>query len=122
MDDTVPYFPPYLGVDFGETEDEKIKEFIQSSRSKETVRKSQFWLTKLQEHAKKIGISGDLTGLNKTTWNSLLCSFLINAKKEDGENYETNTIYTLFSLIGRFMKDNKNYLALLSNRVCFFMF
>ena len=106
-DRELPYFPQFLGFDFGETEDDKIREFVQSSRSEETARKSEFWVNRLEEYGKKIEINGDLKIISKTAWNSLLCSFMVDAKKEDGENYETSTIHTFFSLVGRYMKDNK---------------
>ena len=104
----MPYFPPYLGLNLDfEEEDDKIREFIQSSRSKETTRKIEFWLTRLTEHGKTIGINEGLTNLSKNKWNSLLCSFLIEAKRDNGQNYETSTLHSFFSLVGRYMKDNK---------------
>ena len=77
------YFPPYLGVDLGfsdEEEDEKVRSFIESSLNKETSRKIEFWLTRLEEHGKTIIIHEGLTDLNKLRWKSLLCSFLIETK------------------------------------------
>lgn len=108
----LPFFPPSVGFnmtenDDQETLDEKTRKFIQASRSQETVRKTDHWIRRLQDHSKKLNGDKPLTSLNKAEINSLLCSFLMDVKKNDGDNYETNTIHCMFSVINRFIKDNK---------------
>ena len=103
-----PYFPPYLGFQFDENNIENtIKNYVDSSRSHETIRKMDFCMNRLEAHGKTLGITTPLVQLSKPEWNTLICSFLIEAKRETGQNYETSTIHSLFSLITRFLKDNR---------------
>ena len=43
--------------------------------------------------------------LEKADLNQLLYSFIIQAKKNNGENYEVTSMRSMFSLLGRFVKD-----------------
>ena len=107
-----PFFPPYLGFDIeggedvvAETPEDRAKKFIESSRSEETVRKTKLWVKRLREYGLQ-QTGKTLEALNKNELNSLLCTFLIDANKTNGESYETTTVHCMFSILNRFFKDN----------------
>ena len=103
-----PYFPRYLGLNLSDEEedatDDKIRKFIGSNRSEETSRKT--GLRRIARHCEKQNGVGTFEQLSSAELNTLLCSFLIDAKKDNGDNYETTTIHCMFSIIGRFFKDH----------------
>ena len=48
-----PFFPPYLGLEISdevETAEDRVRKYIEASRSEETVRKTEFWIRRLREH------------------------------------------------------------------------
>ena len=90
-----------------ESAEDKIRKFVESSRSKETNRKTELWIIRFKQHCEKQHGVAVFDNLNKTELNTLLCSFIIEAKKQNGDGYETTTIHCMFSVIGRFFKDHQ---------------
>ena len=68
------------------------------------MRKSESVIKKLQDFAVGSGIASPVEDLQKKDLNQLLCSFAIQAKKDTGENYEVNSMKSLFSMLGGYMK------------------
>ena len=86
---------------------DKIREYIEASRPKETKRKIEFWVGRLRDHGRQIGKDKEIVSMTKEELNDLICSFLIDAKKQDGSSYETSTIANFMGVMNRFVKDNK---------------
>ena len=103
------YFPEYLGFDmnFDEVDDE-IGKFIASSKSGETTRKQDLWAKKLHKFIGDSSIIGrKIEDASKADVNRLFCAFVIDAKKGDGDNYEVNTLRSMFSFLGTYAKQIK---------------
>ena len=112
-----PYFPPFLGFDLSNEDEEsgkiknqdeesRIKKYIEESRSSETVRKTEQWIKRLQAFSNKVNGEEPLECFQKSELNTLICSFLIEVKKINGDEYETTSIHSMFSIINRFLKDH----------------
>ena len=99
-----PYFPPFLGFDYGDDNEELISSFVENSKSKETLRKSDQCVRKFKAFVEASGTSSPIENLEKKDINQLLCTLLIQLKKEDGSNYEINSMKTMFSMLGGFVK------------------
>ena len=109
-DNDAPFFPPYLGLALSEDEEsteDKIKKFVESSQSVETNRNIHIWIKRFRQHCEQQNGAASFEQLSKTELNTLLCSFLIDARKANGDGYETTTIHCIFSIIGRYFKDNQ---------------
>ena len=70
-----PFFPKYLGFDVSDSEDSETQEdrtrkCIESSRSEETVRKIDHWVKRRTEYCQKQNYK-TLETLNKTELNTL---------------------------------------------------
>ena len=99
-----PYFPDYLGIQFGYEVEEEIADFIRETKCGETLRKSDHVVRKLKAFAVKSGLTSTVEDLPKQQLNQLLCSFVIHAKKENGEDYEVSSIKSLLSMFGSYVK------------------
>ena len=73
-------------------------------KSKETPRKSEQCLNKFGAFVEASGSSYPIENMEKKSINQLLCNFLIQLKREDGSNYEINSMRTMFSMLGNFVK------------------
>lgn len=100
-----PYFPKYLGLfESEEDDDEEIKQFVEASKSDETKRKMSSWVNMLQNFATASDL-GDPIKMCKQELNKLLCLFIIQMKKSDGSEYETSSMYSAVSLLGRYVRE-----------------
>lgn len=78
------------------------------NRSESTVKKTSFWIRKLQEEAERVGLKGDLLKMEPKKLDAALSSLILSMKRGDGGDYEVSTVHCMFSLIARFLKEN-NY-------------
>ena len=70
----------------------------------ETLRKSDHVVRKLKAFAVKSGLTNTVEDLPKEQLNQLLCSFVIHAEKDNGEEYEVSSVKSLFSMLGSYVK------------------
>lgn len=111
-----PYFCMDLSDENEATKEDNIIEKIQKEateerdqiRSESTVKKTSFWVKKLQEEARKVGLKGEVLEMEPKKLDAVLSSLILTTKRGDGEDYEISTIHCMFSLIARFLKEN-NY-------------
>ena len=75
-----------FGFDLGEV-DEESKHFVDTMKSDETKRKNSMWLKKFTNHKEHMGILAPVDSLTKYAINSIICSFMINARKENSESF-----------------------------------
>ena len=102
------FFPDYLGFDMNFDDDEDIEKFIADSKSEETSRKNGMWAKKLQSFIKDSSIiTHRIEEATKEEINRVLCAFVIRSKREDGDNYEVNTLRSLFSFLTAYTKQIK---------------
>ena len=99
------FFPDYLGFDMNFDDDEYIDKFIADSKSEETSRKNGMWTNKLQSFLKDSSIiTHKIEEATKEEINRVLCAFVIHSKREDGDNYEVNTLRSMFSFLTAYIK------------------
>ena len=102
------FFPDYLGFDMNFDDDEDIEKFIADSKSEETSRKNGMWAKKLHSFIKDSSIiTHRIDEATKEEMNRVLCAFVIRSKREDGDNYEVNTLRSLFSFLTAYTKQIK---------------
>lgn len=107
----VPNFD--FGFDFGDDEfndiEERTKNFVDSMKSAETKRKTSMWINKLCDHKEQLGIKSPLLALSKQVMNNIICSFFIDARKEDGGHFETSSMNNFFSVVKAYLKENRGW-------------
>ena len=85
-----------------------IDDFIQKQANKNTLSKTRRDLALLTEFLKSKQLDKKVEDIEPTHLNELLCAFLVEVKKKDGEEYEPTTLRSFISSFDRHLK-NKDY-------------
>ena len=102
------YFPEYLGFDMNFGIDDSIDKLVSSSKSDETTRKNSLWKKKLTNFVKESAlITQNIEEASKENINRLLCAFVISSKKENCDNYEVNSLRSMYNFLGTYIKEIK---------------
>ena len=102
------YFPAYLGLDLDFSADDEIDQFIADSKSEETTRKNSMWAKKLKSFIDGSSIlSHKVEEALKDDINRLLCAFVIRCKMENGDDYEVNSLRSMFTFLTNYVKQIK---------------
>ena len=119
-------FPPFLGFLSAMEEadeltvEEKTKQYVESSRSKESTRKAGYWVKRLEEHSKKTKWRRIHYQPQQNLNNNVICSFWMELKKADSTDYETNTIHYMFSIL--MLKNTLVFTKVFTEKLAFAIF
>ena len=92
--------------DFLAQQAKNAEDYIRAAQTESTIKKTQFWLRKVQETANGLGITEEFRDMDKATMTQVLCSHLMEMRRQDGENYEISSVSNFFSLVGKYMREN----------------
>lgn len=87
---------------------EKTKQAVDDTKSRQTQLKSDFWIGKLKAESLSLGFGSNLLNLSARELNAVLSSYAISMTRNDGGDYEVSSVHNMFSLVTRYFKDN-NY-------------
>ena len=104
-----------LNGDGSKNEEEKIvkriydetKKAIENAKNQATVKKTTYWIAKLDKEAASLGLKGELLTMTPSTLNAVISSYLLSMKREDGEDFEPSSIHNMFSIVGKYLGDHR---------------
>ncbi|KAK3741542.1 hypothetical protein QZH41_002926 [Actinostola sp. cb2023] len=85
---------------------EDIHKYIRGQQQTSTLKKTKYDMNFLQRFLDKRGEKRSIKNIPAAELDSLLCSFYIQAKKQDNTDYEPDTISSFSRSIQRFLDDN----------------
>ena len=96
---------------FSSTKDRKIfrkigRSDVRDVQSKNTIKKTLFWLRGVDGTTKSLEFTVQFTDMDKATMAEVLCSHIMDMRRQDGNNYEISSVVNFFSLVGKYIREN----------------
>ena len=85
----------------------RVKE-IESTKKQATKRKTNYWVEKVNEECRTLGVGKNITDMDAKTLNTVLTSYILSMRRIDGSDYEVSSVHNMFSSIARYLKENNS--------------
>ena len=86
---------------------EKTNIETEAAKNVSTVQKVEFWVRKIEAEGSQLGLGDKILDMDPRSLNAVLCSFISSSKRNDGEDYEISSIHNMFSLLGKYLRENR---------------
>ena len=96
-------------------DDEDISTFIEENRNKNTVNKTRADLNIFQRWAKTVNETRTIDKIPPTELNNLLTHFVVKIRKQNGEEFEPDTLTSFFRSFDRFLRQQGKQYSILND-------
>ena len=95
-------------TEIGQLNDEDIDNFITENRNKNTTKKTQSDLNVFYRWAKSVNETRTLENISEQELDKLLAHFVLNARKQNGDEYEPDTLTSMLRSFDRLLRKKEN--------------
>ena len=103
-------------TEIGQLNDEDIDNFITENRNKNTTKKTQSDLNVFYRWAKTVNETRTLENISEQELDKLLAHFVLNARKQNGDEYEPDTLTSMLRSFDRLLREKGKHYSILTDR------
>ena len=103
-------------TEIGQRNDEDIDNFITENRNKNTTKKTQSDLNVFYRWAKTVNETRTLENISEQELEKLLAHFVLNARKQNGDEYEPDTLTSMLRSFDRLLREKGKHYSILTDR------
>ena len=108
--------PPRPSV-FATTDGDELHQLQDKNKSKNTKKSTNTWVNRLQRWQEHKGITGTLLDLNEQQLDETLQQFYTELWKEDGSDYEPDSLRVILASLDRYFRENGVPYSLLKTKL-----
>ena len=103
-------------TEIGQLNNEDIDNFITENRNKNTTKKTQSDLNVFYRWAKTVNETRTLENISEQELDKLLAHFVLNARKQNGDEYEPDTLTSMLRSFDRLLREKGKHYRILTDR------
>ena len=89
--------------------EEEIRKLVENNSNKNTIKSTASWLRRFKKWAQQRGLPADIADIAKENLDKVLQQFFAELVKEDGENYEPESLKVMFAALDRHVREKCEY-------------
>ena len=103
-------------TEVGQLNDIDIDNFMTENRNKNTTKKTQSDLNIFYRWAKSVNETRTLENISEQELDKLLAHFVLNARKQNGDEYEPDTLTSMLRSFDRLLREKGKHYSILTGR------